>query len=152
MHRLGAHRHQSYPFLVQPSGAEACLVGFVLRNAQQAAVVIITPEVIEACESASVAALIEDELGGAMSAGVVKRADFALAVSTHDDRLLTDDGGDVVARPRNLALVADEIPYTKEDLVAFDFEDPGVRIDPIVDEIFVRQRRFDNSHGHLRPR
>ena len=38
-----------------------------------------------------------DDLGGALSAGVIKRADFTLFVPTHDDRLPTDYGGDVVA-------------------------------------------------------
>src|SRR5690348_4770099 len=103
---------------------------------------------IKACKSARVAALSENDLGRAMSAGVEKRANFTSDVPTHDDRLLTHRSGDVVARTRNLALVADEIPHTKKNFIAFDLEDARVCVDSIVHEIFLRQQRFYSSDSH----
>src|SRR5215475_1942551 len=63
-----------------------------------------------------------------MPAGVQKHVDAAAAVTAEDHRLFAHGGCQVVAGPRDLALVADKEPRTGEDLLEF------LTVDLVVDE------------------
>src|SRR5262250_3970856 len=63
-----------------------------------------------------------------MPARVQEHVDAAAAVTAEDDRLFAHGGCQVVAGPRDLALVADEEPRAGEDLLEL------LTVDLVVDE------------------
>ncbi|MCY1506615.1 hypothetical protein D9M68_408670 [compost metagenome] len=77
------------------------------------------------------ALVLRADAGAAVAAGVVERADRALAIAGDDDRIVADLDGEIVAGPRDFAIVADEQPIPIPDvfqvlpvIVGVDVEGP----------------------------
>src|SRR5262245_11689062 len=115
-----------------------------VRHAHERAVGPVAPPVIGAHELDRVALVVAADLHAAMPARVEEHADLRRAVATEDDRLLAHRRDEVVARPRDLTLMAEEKPrpckyslqllpveiLTHEDLPA---DDPPVDVDQAVE-------------------
>jgi hypothetical protein len=80
---------------------------------------------------------VTNDLSGAMATGVVKCVDPTLSVSTNDYRLAGDMSRDVISWPRNLAFVANKIPDAIKYLFLFLTKHLIVRVNAIIDEIFI---------------
>src|SRR5437899_2652535 len=85
------------------------------RHADERAVGAVAPAVVRALELDRVALVVTAHLHAAMPARVEKDADPSRAVAAQDDRLLAHRRREIVARLRDLALVADEEPGAGED-------------------------------------
>ena len=102
------------------------------RHADERAVGVERPAVIEAGEPRGMAAALVRDLGAAVGAAVEQHAHAAVVVARHDHGLAAEIGGDEVARVRHLAGVADEQPGAAEDPFHLQFEQVGIGIDPPV--------------------
>ena len=111
-----------------------------IGHAGERAVEVVGPAVVGAGERAGVAALGRAEHRAAVPAAVDEDRDLALAAADHDDRLGADPAGDVVARARDLAGVADEDPPAVEDPLHLVGEDARVGVERRVDAIVLHQR------------
>ena len=123
------------------------------RNRGELAVGVERPAVIAACEPLRVAAALVDHLGAAVGAAVEQHMHRTVAVARHDHRLAAKLGGDVVARVRHLAGMADKKPGAAEDPLHFQFEQVGIRIDAPVHAPGLDQlgNLFGVSVAHVQP-
>jgi hypothetical protein len=85
------------------------------RHADERAVGAIAPAVVRTLELDRVALVVAAYLHAAMPARVQEHADLPRTVATEDHRLLAHRRAEIVARLRDLALVADEEPGAGED-------------------------------------
>src|SRR5262249_1378326 len=84
----------------------------------------------------------------AVAAGVEQNLDAALAVADDDDAVLTDVGGEEVARLLDLALVAHEVPGASEDPLELQLVDVLVGKDAPIDRAFLD---VDHAEELIRP-
>src|SRR5262249_25415 len=98
------------------------------RHAHERAVRRVAPAVIRALELHGVALVVAADLHPAMAARIQKDANTAGAIAAEDHRLLAHRRDEVVVGLGNLALVADEQPRPREDLLLL------LTIDLFVDE------------------
>ena len=66
----------------------------------------------------------------AMSASVVKASDLAVFATHGNDRLAHELKGMIVARVRNVVLMANELPRLAENRLLLELEELGVVVDP----------------------
>jgi hypothetical protein len=114
------------------------LVAAGVGHPEQGALQVVGPAVVRAGQRARVAAIGRAHQGAAVPAAVDEDRD-ALAAPHHDDRLGTDAAGDIVARARDLALVADEDPPAVEDPLHLLREDPRIGVEGSVDAVVLHQ-------------
>src|SRR5439155_14592251 len=88
-----------------------------IRHADQLAVGGVTPAVVRAQELDRVALVVAADFHPAVPAGVQEDVDAAAAVATEDHRFLAHRRHREVAGSRDLTLVADEEPGSREDLL-----------------------------------
>jgi hypothetical protein len=88
-----------------------------------AAVELVGPLVIGADELCRRAFLGVADAAAAMAAGIVEGVDLALLVAHQHDRIVADLHGDVAARLRQLAIMADEQPVAIPDQLHVELED-----------------------------
>jgi hypothetical protein len=105
----------------RPGEAVGALVEVVVAagvgHPEQLAAQVVRPAVVRAGEGAGVTAVGRAQHRAAMHAAVDEHGHGAVPAAHHDDRLAPEGPGDVVARPRDLAVVADEDPAALEDPV-----------------------------------
>src|SRR3954447_9898483 len=94
------------------------MIGFAKeRHPDQPPVSGKTPAVIRAGKDGRVALVVAAHLHASMPARIEEHMDCISAVAAQDRRFLAHARNDVIARVRNLALVADEQPGTSENLL-----------------------------------
>src|SRR5262249_36778671 len=115
---------------------------------------VVRPAVIGTRERTRVAAVGGAHHRAAVHAPVDEHGDRAVGAAHHDDGLGADAARDVVARSRNLAVVADEDPAAPEDALHLFFEDAWIGVERGVDAIvlherLVVERRREQGRGHF---
>ena len=103
------------------------------RHADQGAVGVETPAVIEAGQPRRMAAALVGDFCAAMAAAVEQHMDAAVAMPRHHHRLPPEFGGKKIARIGDLAGMADEQPGPAENPLHLQFEDIRIGIDAPVD-------------------
>ncbi len=107
------------------------------RDADEGAVGGVGPAVVRAHELESVPLVVAADLHAAMPARVQEDVDPPRPIAAQDDRLLAHGGHEEVARPGDLALVTDEEPRAREDLVLLPAVDLLVHEDLPADDALV---------------
>src|SRR5579875_1900051 len=93
-----------------------------IENADQIAVIVECPGMIEALEGFRVAFGLAADLRAPMRAAIDQHAHLAVAVANQDDRASAHVAALKIAGIADLGLVADIDPGTIEDAFAFEFE------------------------------
>ena len=104
-----------------------------MTGANQAAVQIVGPLMIGADEPLRRTPGRRANTRTAVPAGIVEGADRPVAAAHDDDRIVADLHGEVVARRRNLAIMAGEQPVAVEDRFEIEAVKPGVGIEFLVE-------------------
>ena len=96
---------------------ELVMIGLLqIRHAGQPAVIAVGPAVIGAGEARGVAAVGAAQPVAAMPADIEKGVHLAAGVAHDQHRVLAHVGGEEIAGPRDLAVVAQEQPAARENL------------------------------------
>src|SRR5207248_7559671 len=110
----------------QAGAIELTVIGLGVKgHSDQAALVVIRPAVIAARERRGVSAFVEADPVPAMAAGIKEGVDAASGVAPYDHGVFAHEAGDVVARLRNLRLVADEEPAARKDALDLQLVEIG---------------------------
>jgi hypothetical protein len=121
-------------------GQPRAVVAALERDRAQAAVGVVGPGVVRAAEEpAGVAGRCADDARALVRAAVHQDADAAVVVADRDQRPAGDLDRDVVARVRQLALVADVAPGVGEEVLLLEREDLGVDVEVAVDAVGLDQ-------------
>ena len=121
-------------------GQPRALVAALERDRAQAAVGVVGPGVVRAAEElAGVAGRRADDARALVRAAVHQDANAAVVVADRDQRPAGDLDRDVVARVRQLALVADVAPGVGEEVLLLEREDLGVDVEVAVDAVGLDQ-------------
>src|SRR5262245_43349714 len=130
--RPGRGETREYEAAVVPDTGRACQPKRLLvkafaatlrhRHGQQLSVSIIGPPVIAAYQPRRVTLTFIHHLCASVAAAIEQHLHAAVAVTAHDHRLTAELSGDVVARIRHLAGVADEQPSRSENARHLELE------------------------------
>src|SRR6185369_910747 len=107
----------------------AAVIGLLAWNRDEPAVQRVVPAVIAADEVLRVPLLAAAQRVATMATAVEQDIDVAVVVADDDHLILADVVDEVVARLRDLRLVAHEVPATSEDPFELEFVDLLVRED-----------------------
>ena len=132
---------------------ESLAAAFRHRHGEELAVGVVGPAVVATDQPVGVALAFVDHLWPAMGAAVKQHLHAAILVPAHDHRLAAEVGGDVVARVRHLARMADEQPGTAENTLKLKLEHVGIGIDTPVHPAWLDQLGdfigVSVAHGYL---
>ena len=136
-----------------------------LRRADQGAVETVGPAVVAALQGVALPASLGDG-AGAVQAHVVECAQ-RVVIAEHDDGIVADGGGEVLAVLRHLLAATDELPGVREDPLALQLQIHRIVVEPRRDGGGARDvrieredeghapsyaRRVDPQPAHRRPR
>src|SRR5690242_10639760 len=76
------------------------------------------------------AARLAGDLAGAVAADIVEAADDAVLAAHGEDALAQNIQSQIIAGPRHVVEMADNVPGLREDLLALDLEEALVGIEP----------------------
>src|SRR6516164_1195082 len=111
------------------------VIGFLeIRHPYQPSIVAVGPAVIGAGERGGVADLGATQPVAAMPADIQKGVHLARRVAHDENRVFTHVSGEEIARPRDLALMAQKEPGAGEDPLQFLLIDLGLDEDAATDQ------------------
>ena len=119
--RVHVHEHEAAPDLAfEREERELARIESFRRTeiarAREPAVERVFPGMVAADNRAgAMAAAVFHQRPGAMTADIVERADHAILAAHRDDRIAREIGRQIVARPRQLVLVREQLPGARED-------------------------------------
>ncbi len=139
-HEAAIHLHLGGRHHAMRRLLEVGAVAIRLRRIQKTAIQVVHPAVIRTCKHFVVAGVACADLVATVGAAVANDVHAPVLAARHDDRLLADLPGDVVAGIGNLAVVADEHPAVVEDLFHLLVEDGRVRVQRAVYPIWLDEQ------------
>jgi hypothetical protein len=89
-------------------------------GADEPAVRIVAPLVVRTDEALRRSVCRVADLEAAMAAGVVVRVDAPVGGAGHDQRVLADLQGEIIARLRDFAIVPGEYPFAMEEMIEIE--------------------------------
>src|SRR5258706_9205676 len=117
----------------------------------QLAGAVVAPAVVGADEALEVAATLGADQRATVRAAVDERADPAVILPDHHDRLASHSGGEVVTGAAHLALMPEHQPGAAEDALELQLEDRRIRIYGAVHAVGLHQHceLFVGGHASL---
>src|SRR5262245_13528365 len=135
-----------------PCALELAVVGLLDEgDAHEAAVTPVGPAVIGTREGGGVAGVGAAQPIAAMPADVQEGAELTFAVADHQDRVLAHVRAEEVARPRDLALVAEEEPAPGEDPLQLLLVDLALDEDTATDATVLDVHQAGDIGCHVNP-